>query len=107
VDPSTLHVIVDGVRDRALAGPALELLGELERDGIIGGLTLARYYGSLGEMGRALDLIEAGYEALNPVVLWIGVWPGDDKFRGQARFDAIVEEIGVPNGGPGFDGAED
>ena len=99
-DPSRLHAIVDGVRDRALAGPALELLGELERDGIIGGLTLASLYGSLDEMDRALGLIEAGYEARNPEILWIRVWPGDVKFRGQPRFEAIVEAIGVPTSAP-------
>jgi hypothetical protein len=34
--------------------------------------------------------------------VWIGTWVGLDFLRGEPRFDAIVEELGLPNGGPGY-----
>ena len=36
------------------------------------------------------------------MAVWAGAWVGLDVLRGEPRFDAIVEQLGVPNGGPGY-----
>ncbi len=61
-----------------------------------------RCTGRSATRGVALALTEQSYEVRNPEVVWIGTWVGLDPLRGEPRFDAIVEKLGLPNGGPGY-----
>jgi serine/threonine-protein kinase len=81
---------------------ARALLLEIERIGGASISNLAEMYGFIGDRGVALALTETSFEMRNPEVVWIGTWVGVDILRGEPRFDAIVEQLGVPNGGPGY-----
>lgn len=81
---------------------ARSLLLEIERIGGASISNLAEMYGFIGDLGVALALTERSYEMRNPEVVWAGTWVGLDVLRGEPRFDAIVEQLGVPNGGPGY-----
>jgi len=81
---------------------ARALLQDIERTGGASISNLAEMYGFIGDRGVALALTEQSYEMRNPEVVWIGTWVGLDSLRGEPRFDAIVEQLGVPNGGPGY-----
>ena len=81
---------------------ARALLESIERAGGATQMTLADMYAGIGDLGTALALTEQAYEARNPEVVWIGAWIGLDALRGEPRFEAIVEALGVPNGGPGY-----
>ncbi|MCL7963909.1 MAG: hypothetical protein M8858_00660 [marine benthic group bacterium] len=84
---------------------ARALLESVERAGGATQMTLADMFAGIGDLGTALALTEQAYEARNPEVVWIGAWIGLDALRGEPRFDAIVEALGVPNGGPGYHGS--
>ena len=81
---------------------ARALLLEIERIGGASISNLAEMYGLIGDLGVALALTEQSYKMRNPEVVWAGTWVGLDVLRGEPRFDAIVEQLGVPNGGPGY-----
>ena len=78
------------------------LLQEIERSGGASISNLAEMYGMIGDLGVALALTEQSYEMRNPEVVWAGTWVGLDVLRGEPRFDAIIQQLGVPNGGPGY-----
>ncbi|MBK5098357.1 MAG: hypothetical protein JJE01_11280 [Gemmatimonadetes bacterium] len=86
----------------ATLAAARDLLQEIERNGGTSISSLAEMYGLIGDRGVALALTEQSYEMRNPEIVWIGTWVGLDFLRGEPRFDAIVEELGLPNGGPGY-----
>jgi TolB-like protein len=81
---------------------ARALLREIDRIGATTSFMLAEYHAMLGDTDTAISLTEQAYEARSPEVIWIGCWIGFDPLRGDPRFDAIVDAIGVPNGGPGY-----
>ena len=81
---------------------ARALLYDIDRIGSTTSFALAEYHAAIGDIETAVSLTEQAYEARNPEVLWAGVWVGLDPLRGDPRFDAIVEKMGVPNGGPGY-----
>jgi TolB-like protein len=81
---------------------ARALLQEIDRIGSTTSFSLAEFHAMIGDIDIAIAITERSYEARNPEVLWIGPWIGLDPLRGNPRFDAIVEKIGVPNGGPGY-----
>ncbi len=81
---------------------ARALLYDIDRLGATTSFTLAEYHAAIGDIDTAVSLTEQAYEARNPEVVWAGVWVGLDPLRGDPRFDAIIEKIGVPNGGPGY-----
>jgi TolB-like protein len=81
---------------------ARALLLEIERIGGASISNLAEMYAFIGDIGVALALTEQSYEMRNPEIVWAGTWVGLDALRGEPRFDAIVEQLGVPNGGPGY-----
>lgn len=81
---------------------ARALLYDIDRLGATTPFTLAEYHAVIGDIDTAVSLTEQAYEARNPEVIWAGVWIGLDPLRGDPRFDAVIEKIGVPNGGPGY-----
>jgi len=81
---------------------ARALLYDIDRLGAATSFTLAEYHAAIGDIDTAISLTEQAYEARNPEVVWAGVWVGLDPLRGDPRFDAVVEKLGVPNGGPGY-----
>ncbi|MGW8281688.1 MAG: tetratricopeptide repeat protein [Gemmatimonadota bacterium] len=81
---------------------ARALLYDIDRLGATTPFTLAEYHTAIGDFDTAVSLTEQAYEARNPEVIWAGVWIGFDPLRGDPRFDAVIEKLGVPNGGPGY-----
>ena len=81
---------------------ARALLHEIDRIGSTTLSSLAEFHAMIGDIDTAVAITEQSYEARNPEVVWVGTWVGLDPLRGDPRFDAIVEKIGVPNGGSGY-----
>ena len=81
---------------------ARALLDEIDRIGATTSFPLAEYYALIGDREKAISLVEEAFRTRAPEAIWIGCWRGFDPLRGDPRFDALVEELGVPNGGPGY-----
>ena len=86
------------------AGHRAKVLGYVEKARAEGAtaFTLVDDYALIGDTDTAIAIVEQAFEARSPEVVWIGTWVGVDALRGNPRFDAIVERIGVPNGGAGY-----
>ncbi|MDX1382223.1 MAG: protein kinase [Thermoanaerobaculia bacterium] len=70
-------------------------LAALEAEPGISPDLLATVATALGEEDSALDLLEAAAEARAPHLVWIGHRPIFDPLRGAARFQALVDRMGL------------
>ncbi|MBL8175637.1 MAG: tetratricopeptide repeat protein [Bryobacterales bacterium] len=50
----------------------------------------------LGEKSEALDHVEAGFQRREGWLISIGLHPAYDDLRGEARFEAVVQGLGLP-----------
>lgn len=86
-----------GLVGRVAESPAiLDELLTLEMSSYVPASAIAAVYLGLGELERALDWIERGFEGhdsdlvlLRTVTLW-------DPLRGNSRFERIVRQMGFP-----------
>ena len=103
-NPLRMVEIVEAVQHPTPESLALAraLLDEIDRIGATTSFPLAEYYALIGDLDKAILLVEEAFRTRAPEAVWIGCWPGFDPLRGDPRFDALVEELGVPNGGPGY-----
>ncbi len=56
----------------------------------------------LGEYERAVELLERLYAERSPTLITIGTDPRLDPLRREPRFIRMIEEMGLPNGGPDY-----
>ena len=56
----------------------------------------AQDYIRVGELDRALDLLERGYEVRNPNMSYISVAPVFDSVRQHPRFRALLQRMNLP-----------
>ena len=78
--------------------PALALLEQLEAERAgryVPASDLARCYATLGEVDAALRWIDTGIEERTPRLLMLGIDPGYDRLREDARFAERLVRIGM------------
>jgi tetratricopeptide (TPR) repeat protein len=77
---------------------ARQVLARLEtiaKERYVPSSSLALVHCGLGEKDRALDWLETGCERHELTIAAIGVHPGYDQLRGESRFTALLERIGI------------
>ncbi len=101
-DPAGVRVIGAGVVDSTLRPAALEALARLsvrvEREDRYRDRALAALWLAYDEKERALDHLERAFEVEDPTLRNIGIDPGWDPVRQDARYLRIIEALGLPNG---------
>jgi serine/threonine-protein kinase len=65
----------------------------------------ALVYIGLGDRERALDWLEAAYEARDPFLCYAKVFPPYDRLRAEPRFKALLERMGLEHGSRSFTSA--
>lgn len=78
---------------------AREILEELEADAeesYVPPTAIARIYIGLGEMERALDWLEQGYEVRDGDMYLLKTWPVWDPLRDEARFQDVLRRMSFP-----------
>jgi TolB-like protein/Tfp pilus assembly protein PilF len=73
-----------------------ELLG-LARGRYVEPDIVARVYAALGEDDRALEWLERGFDERAVKMVLIGVDPQFDRLRGNARFQALLRRLNLPD----------
>jgi len=58
--------------------------------------SVAMVYAAIGDRGRALDRLERAYDEHDFSLAQVGVAPWFKDLRGEARFQALVRKIGIP-----------
>jgi eukaryotic-like serine/threonine-protein kinase len=77
---------------------AYELLREIhsrESTEYVWPVGIAWAYARLGQMDRAFEYLERGYEDRAGFMIFISCEPAFDPFRGDPRFDSIVRRVGA------------
>ena len=100
--PELAREIVAGMADEDRRQAALEALEKLQADTPVDPFNWIAPLVRLGETERAVALVERIYEERNPSLLTIGTDPRFDPLRRDPRFIRIIEEMGLPNGGPTY-----
>lgn len=76
---------------------ALRVAEELQvRPGYVPAFYIAAIYAQLGEADRAFEWLDHAYEERSEILLYLLVDPICDPLRGDARFDLLVQRIGLP-----------
>jgi len=108
-DPSVARVIGRAIAaassDRAVRDSALAIVAELTEAGV---LTVPRrvagIYAVLGDHDTAIEWLIASAASGDPTMVIAGVDPALDPLRDDPRMQALMDELGLPNG---YDPAED
>jgi len=102
-DPSLARTIIAGVEEPEKREAALSALEKMvSEDRASAFMSLIQFYGLLGDIDSAWAIIEQGVEARHPNVAFLGTAPGIDSLREDPRLIALMEELGVPNGGRAY-----
>jgi serine/threonine-protein kinase len=80
----------------AEARAVLARLEALAAAGYVPSNSFALIHCGLGEYGRALDWLERGCDRAELPLSAIGVHPAYDPLRGNPRFTALLEKVGIP-----------
>ena len=59
--------------------------------------TLAKLHTSLGERAEAITWLERMYEKRSGLLVYLKVEPHFDPLRGEPRFQALMEKVGLPD----------
>ncbi len=81
--------------DGMAARDILAALDSTTASGYVSPVELARVHVALGEVERALDLLERAVEVGATGVVLVNVEPAFDPVRGSPRFGRIVRRLGV------------
>jgi serine/threonine-protein kinase len=79
---------------RSEARQLLHQLQELSQHRYVACSSFALIHTGLGEKERALEILEAGCEQRQSVLVALNVHPAYDDLRGEPRFNAILKRIG-------------
>jgi tetratricopeptide (TPR) repeat protein len=77
-------------------GEAREILDELlapSNRGKVFSEHIAWIFAGLGEKEKALQWLEAAYDARDPNMVMLKVWPAWDPLRGEPRFQALLKRM--------------
>jgi tetratricopeptide (TPR) repeat protein len=94
-DPALVEPLREAYRTGGERG-FLELKLELETGAGDPPTTIARTKLRLGDRDGALQLLEEALRRRDRGLIYVGVSPGWSALRGEPRFDAIIERIGLP-----------
>lgn len=61
----------------------------------VGPMAIASAYADLGDAGHALDYLEKAYLARAPQLINLKAYPGWRPLRGSARYEALLERLGL------------
>ena len=100
--PELARFVMQGIIDVSQRAEAIEALAGLRAEGRVNPADWVAEFAYLGETDRALSMLEQMLSDRNPNVIYIGVDPGYDPLRREPRFIQIIEELGLPNGGPAY-----
>ncbi|HEX6315086.1 MAG TPA: protein kinase [Gemmatimonadaceae bacterium] len=84
----------------AEAGVALEALQERGRTSYVSPVLVAQLHAALGDTGAALAALERAREMRATDLVWAGVRPAFDSLRLDPRFERLMRDIGLSDGGP-------
>jgi serine/threonine-protein kinase len=87
------------------AEAVLQRLRDLAGDRYVPPVAYALVYIGLGDRERALDWLEAAYEARDPFLCYAKVFPPYDRLRAEPRFKALLERMGLEHGSRSFTSA--
>ncbi|MBT8077821.1 MAG: hypothetical protein KJO31_04555 [Gammaproteobacteria bacterium] len=80
-------------------GQARDILAELEHrrsSSHVSPVILAQIHAALGELDRAIALLQEAVNERDRGVLWVGQSPFFDNLRGDPRLQQLVTQIGLP-----------
>ena len=77
---------------------ARDLIAELESrtSGYVPASWLARAHVGLGDLDRAMALLEAAYQERDVSLIYATGEPILDSLRGHTRFEALLDKMGIP-----------
>jgi len=101
-DPDFARSLVAGAASESRRRSSLTVLEGLRANMTVDRFSWAGPLVQLGELDRAVELLEQLHEDRSPTVTVIGTDPRFDPLREDPRFISIIEEMGLPNGGPTY-----
>ena len=84
--------------DRGRAEQELQLLSEVAKQRFVSSCLAAQIRAALGDVEEALAGFEQGFVEHSTDLLWLGVHPGMEGMRREARFREILKKIGLREG---------
>jgi adenylate cyclase len=100
-DPSEIRIVVEGVKDPAQQEAARATLRRLEDSGRIRPFHWIHLWAELGDVERAIELLETAYAERDPYMINLGVAPRFESIRHDPRVIRMIQEMGLPVGLPG------
>ena len=101
-DPEMARILgpalAGGPVDAELLAGAREALEALIADSVLTLQQIAAFYTKLGDHDTALDWLETFAEETSLSAGITGVDPSLDPLRGDPRMQALMEDLGLPNG---------
>jgi tetratricopeptide (TPR) repeat protein len=82
--------------DRIRAKATIESLKKRPDNAYIPAYFIASIYGALGERGLAFTWLQRAYAERDPQITYLLLDPFMDPLRSDARFDALVRQVGFP-----------
>jgi len=81
---------------RAEAEKVIQEITDLSQQQYFSGFEKARIYAGLGEKDQAFFWLQKAYEERDWGMAWLKVDPTLDSLRSDRRFDALLQEMGLP-----------
>ncbi|HEY6244384.1 MAG TPA: tetratricopeptide repeat protein [Pyrinomonadaceae bacterium] len=103
-DGDTGRILADLAQGYAISGQkesALKILDQIEHSAnsrFISPWDLSFVYAALGDKTRAIELLEKATDEKVGWVVSLGVEPGFDSLRSDARFQKLADRVGIPAG---------
>jgi TolB-like protein/Tfp pilus assembly protein PilF len=101
-EPEFARSLVTGVESESRRRSSIAVLDGLRLNMTVDPFSWLAPLAQLGELDRAIELLEQLHEDRRPRLLAIGADPRFNALREDPRFIAIIEEMGLPNGGPTY-----
>ncbi len=100
--PELARNVIAGIADPGRRQDAVEALQTLRAEGRVDPFDWTSLLARLGETEQALAILERLHAERNPKMTLTGTDPRFDVLRSEPRFARILEELGLPNGGPTY-----
>jgi hypothetical protein len=88
-----LAAVKAGIGQRAEAQAQHEELLLLARQRYVSSTLLSAIYLGLGEVDKAIEMVERAFEERDPVVLMLNVTPYADSLRGDPRYQDLLRRL--------------
>jgi Tfp pilus assembly protein PilF len=101
-EPELARALVAGVESETRRQSSIAVLDGLRANMTVDAFSWVSPLVQLGELDRAVQILEQLHEDRSQTVTVISTDPRLDPLREDPRFIRIVEEMGLPNGGPTY-----